>query len=159
MLNLVLPSFWLIQIYNYLQTRAKPGTALPTALSLNNTLIHTFPPKALRRRHGQTVRDISSGFYIDYANLIKSSLNPEGHQNCIVGLRVRAILLDGGKFAFWWISSKVSEENQDSGLMNSTIVRHCIVFPQRQALDHGGTNAMHRTTAKKRVNYGRRTGT
>ena len=56
-----------------------------------------FPPPALRRRHAQTVRDSSSSYKIDYVMVIKTFLNPEGHQNRITGSKVTAILLK------WWI--------------------------------------------------------
>ena len=49
-----------------------------------------FPPTALRRHHAQTVQD-----EIDYVIVIKTFLNHEGHQNCISGLKVKAILLKG----------------------------------------------------------------
>ena len=54
-----------------------------------------FPPTALRRRHGQTVRDTSS-YKIDYVKPIKTFLNPEGHHNRITGSKVIAVFLDGG---------------------------------------------------------------
>ena len=52
-----------------------------------------FPPTALRRRHAQTVRDSSSSYKIDYVIVIKTFLNPKGHQNPINGSKVTAILL------------------------------------------------------------------
>ena len=54
-----------------------------------------FPPTALRRRHAQTVIDSSSSYKIDYVIVIKTFLNPDGHQNRISGLKVTAILLKG----------------------------------------------------------------
>ena len=54
-----------------------------------------FPPIALRRRHAQRVRDSSSSYKIDYVIVIKTFLNPEGHQNRISGSKVTAILLKG----------------------------------------------------------------
>ena len=54
-----------------------------------------FPPTALRRRHAHTVKDSSSSYKIDYVILIKTFLNPEGHQNRIRGSKVTAILLKG----------------------------------------------------------------
>ena len=66
--------------------------------SLINSLSHPFPPKALRRRNAQTVRDSSSSYKIDYVIVIETFLNPEGHQNPISGSKVKAILLKG------WIS-------------------------------------------------------
>ena len=56
---------------------------------------HPFPPTALRRRHAQTVRDRASSYEIDYVIVIKSFLNPEGHQNPISGSKVMAVLLKG----------------------------------------------------------------
>ena len=67
-----------------------------------NSLIHPFPPTALPRRHAQMVRDTSFSYKIDYINLEKTSLNPEGHQNLINGSKVIAILLDGGGLRSWW---------------------------------------------------------
>ena len=52
-----------------------------------------FPPKALRRRHAQTVRDRCSSYRIDYVIVIKNFLNPDGHQNPITSSKVTAILL------------------------------------------------------------------
>ena len=43
-----------------------------------------------------------TGIKIDYVQLVKTSLNPEGHQNYITGSKVIAILLDGGDFVYWW---------------------------------------------------------
>ena len=54
-----------------------------------------FPPTALQRRHAQMVRDSSSSYKIDYVIVIKTFLNPEGHQNRISGSKVKAILLKG----------------------------------------------------------------
>ena len=34
--------------------------------------------------------------------LAKTSLNLDGHQNCITGSKSIAILMDGGDFAYWW---------------------------------------------------------
>ena len=44
-----------------------------------------FPPIALRRRHAQAVKDSSFSYKIDYVLVIKTFLNPEGHQNRISG--------------------------------------------------------------------------
>ena len=52
-----------------------------------------FPPIALWRRHAQT--DSSSSYKIDYVIVIKTFLNPEGHQSRISGSKVTAILLKG----------------------------------------------------------------
>ena len=64
-----------------------------------DSLIHSFsepfPPKALRRRHAQTVRDSTSSYKIDFVIVVKNFLNPEGHANLISGLKVTAILLKG----------------------------------------------------------------
>ena len=56
---------------------------------------HPFPPTALWRRHAQTVRDRASSYKIDYVIVIKSFLNPKGHQNPISGSKVMVILLKG----------------------------------------------------------------
>jgi hypothetical protein len=41
------------------------------------------------------VKDSSSSYEIDYGIGIKNILNPEGHQNCITGSKVTAILVKG----------------------------------------------------------------
>ena len=41
----------------------------------------------------QTVRDSSSSYKTDYVIVIKTFLNPKGHQNRISGSKVTAILL------------------------------------------------------------------
>ena len=80
---------------------ADPGKArgCSTNSLVNNSLIHSvrepFPPTALQRRHGQTFRDSTSSYKIDYVIVIKNFLNPEGHQNPISGSKVMAILLKG----------------------------------------------------------------
>ena len=40
----------------------------------------------------------ANGYKIDYDKLIKYFLNREEHQNCIIGSKVIAVLLDGGYF-------------------------------------------------------------
>ena len=52
-----------------------------------------FPPTALRRRHAQTFRDLSSSLKKDYVIVI--FLNPEGPQNPSSGSKGTAILLKG----------------------------------------------------------------
>ena len=74
----------------------KPGAALHTLPSLIKSVGEPFPPAALRRRHAKTVRDSSSSYRIDYIRLVKTSLNPKGHQHHITSSKVKAILLDGG---------------------------------------------------------------
>ena len=39
---------------------------------------------------------------IDYVIVKKTFLNPEGHQNRIIGSKVTVILLKGFDFAYWW---------------------------------------------------------
>ena len=73
-----------------------------------------FPPIALRRRHAQTVSDSSSSYKIDYVIVIKTFLNPEGHQNCISGSKVSAILLKGWSLPIGGASSV--EGLQSTGL-------------------------------------------
>ena len=74
---------------------ADPGKA--RGCSTNTPVIHSFIQSviltALRRRHAQTVRYRASSYKIDYVIVIKSFLNPEGHQNPISGSKVTAILL------------------------------------------------------------------
>ena len=55
-----------------------------------------FPLTALRRRHGQMVRDSISSCKIDYVKLMKTFLNPEGHQNNITGSKVIAVFSGWG---------------------------------------------------------------
>ena len=73
------------------KTRARPGAALQTPPSLIDWLSQWVT--ALRRRHTQTVRDSYSSYKIDYFIVMKSFLNPEGHQNHICGSKVTVILL------------------------------------------------------------------
>ena len=72
-----------------------PGKAKGCSINslVINSLIQPFPPTALRRRYAQTVGDTTSSYKIDYVIVIKTSLNPEGHQNPISGSKVMAILL------------------------------------------------------------------
>ena len=56
---------------------------------------HPFLLTALRRRHAKAVRDSSLSFKINYVIVMKSFLNPEGHQSRISGSKVMAILLNG----------------------------------------------------------------
>ena len=46
-------------------------------------------------RHAHTFRDSAYSYKIDYFIVIKNSLNPEGHQNCITSSKVTAILVKG----------------------------------------------------------------
>ena len=57
--------------------------------------VSLFLPQLNGARHAQTVRDSSSSYKIDYVIVIKSFLNPEGHQHPINGSKVTAILLKG----------------------------------------------------------------
>ena len=50
------------------------------------TVIHRF---------SRTVRDRASSYNIDYIIVIKSFLNPKGHQDPLSGSKVMAILLKG----------------------------------------------------------------
>ena len=65
------------------------------SVSVSQSVGEPFPPTALRRRHAQTVGDSSSSYTIDYVIVIKTFLNPEGHQNPISGSKVTVILLKG----------------------------------------------------------------
>ena len=81
------------------QTLAKSRTAIQTAwllILLTQRVIHPFYPTALRRCHAQTGKDSSLWNEMDYFQMVKISLNPEGHQNCITVSEVKVILLDGG---------------------------------------------------------------
>ena len=52
-------------------------------------------PASLRHCHAQTVKDSTYSYKIPYVIVIKNFQNPEGHQNCISGSKVTAILLKG----------------------------------------------------------------
>ena len=49
---------------------------------------------SLRRPHAPMVRNGAFSYKIDYITIILEILNPEGHQNCINGSSVTAILLN-----------------------------------------------------------------
>ena len=49
-----------------------------------------------------TVYSFSSFKKIDYFQLVKTSLNPEGYQKPIINSKVIAILMNGEDFAYWW---------------------------------------------------------
>ena len=53
---------------------------------------------SLRRRHAQMVRNGAFSHKIDYITIFLEILYLEGHQNCITGSRVTAILLNGWIF-------------------------------------------------------------
>ena len=57
-----------------------------------------FPPTALRHRHAPMVGNGALSHKIDYITIFWEILNLEGHQNCITGSRVTAILLNGWIF-------------------------------------------------------------
>ena len=59
-----------------------------------------FVKISLRRRHTPMVRNGGSSHKIDYITIVQENLNHEGHQNCITGSRVTAILLNGLIFPF-----------------------------------------------------------
>ena len=80
---------------------SRPGQC--QGLLYNSIVIHSFielvrepfPPTALRRPNAPTVGDRASSYKIDYVIVVKTFLNPEGHQNCITGSKVTAVLLKG----------------------------------------------------------------
>ena len=87
---------------NLLQFLADPGkarAALQTHLSLINSLTdwlsHHFVKISLRRRHAQTVKNDASSHKTNYIDILSKILNLEGHQNCCIGPKVTAILLNG----------------------------------------------------------------
>ena len=55
-----------------------------------------FPPTALHPRHGQTDRDSTLSYKIEYVKLILTFLNPEGYHNRSNGSKVIAVFLNGG---------------------------------------------------------------
>ena len=92
-----------------------------------------FPPTALRLRHAQRVGDSSSSYKIDFVIVIKTFLNPEGHQNRISGSKVTAILLKG------WIlpigGSSSVEGLQSTGLPSLVCHKTAISIGQRTFLE------------------------
>ena len=63
--------------------------------SVSQSVSEPFTPTALQCPHAQKFRDSSSSYKIDYVIEIKNFLNPEGHQNRIIGSKVTVILLKG----------------------------------------------------------------
>ena len=53
--------------------------------SFIDSVSEPFPPIVLRHCHTQTVRDSSFSYKIDYVIVIKTFLNPEGHQSHFSG--------------------------------------------------------------------------
>ena len=51
---------------------------------------------SLRRRHALTVAVGDFSHKVDYFTIFKEILNPGGHPNRIIGLKVTTILLNGG---------------------------------------------------------------
>ena len=93
--------FNIFQLFCIIMFLADPGEA--RGCFTNSLVIHSFinwvrnhfPLVDLRRRHAKTVRDSSPSYKIDYVIVMKTFLNPEGHQNRISGWKVTAILLEG----------------------------------------------------------------
>ena len=48
------------------------------------------------------VRDSSSSYKIAYVIVIKTLLNPEGHQNRMTGSKVKGHFTEGVDSAYWW---------------------------------------------------------
>ena len=48
-----------------------------------------------QRRHGQTAKNGASSHKTNYIDIFSEILNLEGHQNCCIGSKVTAILLNG----------------------------------------------------------------
>ena len=76
---------------------ADPGEArgCSTNTFVINSVSDPLVKISLRRRHALMVGDSASSHKIDYVRKFQEILNLEGHQNCITGLRVTAILLNG----------------------------------------------------------------
>ena len=55
---------------------------------------HLLPPRILRRRHAQTNRDMASNHKIEYVTQVQDILNLKGQQNCMIGSKVTAFLLN-----------------------------------------------------------------
>ena len=85
------------QIHSCLKGGCSTNTSVINLFSVS--VSHPFPPAALQRRQAQMVRDTSSSYKIEYVQLVKTYLNPEGHQYRITCLKVRAILLERQKHA------------------------------------------------------------
>ena len=96
--------------------------------SLINWFSEPFPPTALRRRHAQTVRDSTLSYKIGYVIVIKTFLNPEGHQNPISGPKVKDILLKGWILPLGRASSVEGLRLQPA----QQLVSFCTRLPQHQ---------------------------
>ena len=66
-----------------------------------NSASHPFPPTDLQRPNSQMIVDSTSSCKIDYGQLVKTSLYPEGHET-FTGSKVRTIFAGGGDFTYWW---------------------------------------------------------
>ena len=75
----------------------KPGAALQTPPSLINSLSQSsFVKISLWRHHALMVKDDAFSHKIDYVSFLYEILNHEGHLNRFIGLKVTAILGNGG---------------------------------------------------------------
>ena len=79
------------------QTRAKPGAALQTLLSLADSFSDPLVRISLRRRHSQTVKNGASSHKTNYITIFSEilNLNLKGHLNHFIGSKVTAIFLNG----------------------------------------------------------------
>ena len=72
-----------------------PGVAVAVVQSPPSVICSWFVEISLRRRPALMVGDGAFSHKIDYITILLEILNPKGHQNCITGSRVTAILLNG----------------------------------------------------------------
>ena len=84
----VIENYSSILVNNATKTRAKPGAALQTALSISES-VSLFLPQL----YGAATPTPS--YKIDYFIVIQNFLNPKGQQNPISGSKVTVILLKG----------------------------------------------------------------
>ena len=85
----------------------------------------------LWRRHAQTVRDSSFCYKIDYVTQVQDILNPEEHQNYIIGLKGIAILLNV-------LNLRVGGVASDKGLRGACIADFFHPLP-KLVLEHFNT--------------------
>ena len=58
--------------------------------------LSSVPPTPLRRCQAKPVWNVTSSRKLAYITLVLGILNPKGYQNCTIGSKVTAILLNGG---------------------------------------------------------------
>ena len=92
------PHPYLVHIYAKIKTPlwyllADPGEA--RGCSTNTSVTYWLVKSSFSTHSFTAVRDRSSSYKREYFIVIKNFINPEGHQNLISGLKLKAILLKG----------------------------------------------------------------